>query len=70
LTPTSGDALPRASGPRTSDAGAATRLPRGVYEAELLRLQGELVTMQEWVRAEDARVVVLFEGRDAAGRRA
>jgi polyphosphate kinase 2 len=39
-----------------------------VYEKELFRLQAELVTMQEWVRAEGARMVVVFEGRDAAGK--
>ena len=44
------------------------RVPREVYEAELLRLQAELVEMQEWVRASGARVVVVFEGRDAAGK--
>jgi polyphosphate kinase 2 len=44
------------------------RVPRGVYEAELLRLQSQLVEMQEWVRASGARVVVVFEGRDAAGK--
>ncbi len=44
------------------------RLPGKVYERELFRLQGELVTMQEWVRAEGARLVVVFEGRDAAGK--
>lgn len=44
------------------------RLGRKVYEQELLRLQRELVTMQEWVRAEGARLVVIFEGRDAAGK--
>jgi polyphosphate kinase 2 len=44
------------------------RVPREVYEAELLRMQGELVEMQEWVRANGARVVVVFEGRDAAGK--
>lgn len=44
------------------------RLPRPVYERELYRLQAELVTMQEWVRASGARVVVIFEGRDAAGK--
>jgi len=38
------------------------------YERELLRLQGELVVMQEWVRAEGKRIVVVFEGRDAAGK--
>ncbi|MGH3826657.1 MAG: polyphosphate kinase 2 [Pseudonocardiaceae bacterium] len=44
------------------------RLPRRVYERELFRLQVELVTLQEWVRTEGARVVVVFEGRDAAGK--
>jgi polyphosphate kinase len=34
----------------------------------LYRLQGELVKMQEWVRSEGARIVVIFEGRDAAGK--
>lgn len=38
------------------------------YEAELLRLQVELVKMQEWVRSSGAKIVVLFEGRDAAGK--
>ncbi|GHJ39331.1 polyphosphate kinase 2 [Streptomyces sp. TS71-3] len=44
------------------------RLRRADYEAELRRLQVELVRMQEWVRAEGARLVVVFEGRDAAGK--
>jgi len=44
------------------------KLPRKRYDAELLRLQGELVTMQEWVRAEGVRLVIVFEGRDAAGK--
>lgn len=44
------------------------RLSRKVYEKELLRLQGELVKLQEWVRVSGARVVVVFEGRDAAGK--
>jgi polyphosphate kinase 2 len=38
------------------------------YERELRRLQIELVKLQEWVRQEKLRVVVLFEGRDAAGK--
>src|SRR5664279_73637 len=41
---------------------------KNVYESELLRLQAELVVLQEWVRAEGKRVVVIFEGRDAAGK--
>jgi polyphosphate kinase len=44
------------------------RLPKALYEKELLRLQAELVKLQEWVRVEGARVVVIFEGRDAAGK--
>jgi polyphosphate kinase len=38
------------------------------YEKELLRLQTELVYMQEWVVANGKRLVVLFEGRDTAGK--
>ncbi len=46
----------------------AARLNRTVYERELYRLQSELVTMQEWVRTSGSRVLVIFEGRDAAGK--
>ncbi len=46
----------------------ATRMPRAVYEEELLRLQAELVKVQEWARISRARVVLIFEGRDAAGK--
>jgi polyphosphate kinase len=51
-----------------SGKNGVTKLPRQVYETELYRLQGELVKMQEWMRAERARIVVIFEGRDAAGK--
>jgi polyphosphate kinase len=44
------------------------KLPRPVYETELFRLQGELVKIQEWMRSTGARIVVIFEGRDAAGK--
>ena len=44
------------------------RLRRATYEAELRRLQAELVVMQEWVRETGTRLLVLFEGRDAAGK--
>jgi polyphosphate kinase 2 len=50
------------------DGDGRRRVPKKVYEAELLRLQSELVAMQEWVRREGARIVVVFEGRDAAGK--
>ena len=48
--------------------GGTQKLPRQLYETELYRLQGELVKMQEWMRTEGARIVVIFEGRDAAGK--
>ena len=38
------------------------------YERELRKLQTKLVEMQEWVRTSGAKVVVVFEGRDAAGK--
>ncbi len=43
-------------------------LPRVQYFRELLRLQGELVKLQDWVVDRRLKVVVLFEGRDAAGK--
>ncbi|WP_441259073.1 polyphosphate kinase 2 [Bradyrhizobium sp. 521_C7_N1_3] len=41
---------------------------RRLYFRELLRLQGELVKLQDWVQSEKKKVVVLFEGRDSAGK--
>ena len=43
-------------------------MPKAAYEKELARLQVELVTMQRWISETGARVVVVFEGRDAAGK--
>ncbi|OYO21266.1 polyphosphate kinase 2 [Enemella dayhoffiae] len=43
-------------------------MDKALYESELFRLQGELVQMQEWVKATGQRVVIVFEGRDAAGK--
>ena len=47
---------------------APARVRKKLYEKDLFRLQAELVTLQEWVRTEGKRVVVVFEGRDAAGK--
>jgi polyphosphate kinase 2 len=47
---------------------SASSFPRKPYEAELLRLQAELVTLEEWVRQKKLRVAIIFEGRDAAGK--
>jgi len=44
------------------------RLSKVTYEAELTRLQRELVKLQEWIREKQLKVVVIFEGRDAAGK--
>ena len=52
----------------TRDGARPARVPRVAYEEELLRLQAELVTMQEWVKSSGTRIVVIFEGRDAAGK--
>ena len=46
----------------------APRVPKKAYEKELYRLQAELMKVQEWLRTEGARIVVIFEGRDAAGK--
>ena len=43
-------------------------IDKKTYEKELARLQLELVKLQEWVRAHKLKVVVIFEGRDAAGK--
>jgi polyphosphate kinase 2 len=47
---------------------ALPRLKRKPYEKELARLQGELVKLQYWVKETGAKVVVVFEGRDGAGK--
>ena len=53
---------------KKSTAPAERTISDAAYEAELLRLQTEFVKLQEWVRHSGARLVVLFEGRDAAGK--
>lgn len=51
-----------------SKNGKPKRMDKALYEAELFRLQGELVKLQEWVKATGQRMVIVFEGRDAAGK--
>lgn len=46
----------------------ADREFRRIYFRELIRLQGELIKLQDWIKATGQRLVVLFEGRDAAGK--
>ena len=54
--------------PKIADELKGSALNRRTYFRELLRLQAELVEMQDWVVANNYKLVVLFEGRDAAGK--
>jgi polyphosphate kinase len=47
---------------------AAPKMKRKAYEKELRKLQVELCHLQEWVKAKKLRVIIIFEGRDAAGK--
>jgi len=62
------EALVSSVGSRGAVAGPSAKLKRKVYEGELRRLQGELVAMQEWVKTSGAKLCVVFEGRDTAGK--
>jgi polyphosphate kinase 2 len=62
----SGDPSAGATG-STGDA-APQRMKRKVFEAELEKLEYELVKLQEWVKQKGLKVVVIFEGRDTAGK--
>ena len=52
----------------TSERESGSKLSKKEYKKELARLQVELVKMQYWVKHTGARIVILFEGRDAAGK--
>lgn len=54
--------------PKNSEEEAQHQHFRKLYFRELFRLQGELVNLQEWVVATGQKIVILFEGRDAAGK--
>jgi polyphosphate kinase 2 len=51
-----------------AEDAASSKLGKKVYEAELVRLELELIKLQEWIKNQGLRVVVIFEGRDAAGK--
>ncbi len=59
---------PKGNGARPPKAAKPGKLKKKRYERELARLQVELVKLQEWVKHNGLRVVVVFEGRDAAGK--
>jgi polyphosphate kinase len=48
--------------------GQSEKMERKVYEKELRKLQVELCRLQDWVKATGARIIIVFEGRDAAGK--
>src|SRR5579862_2128594 len=50
------------------DDTASSKMKRKDYEKELRKLQVQLCHLQEWVKEKKLRVIVLFEGRDAAGK--
>ena len=54
--------------PPTAEAASSTPMTRKEYEREMRRLHGELVAMQEWVKATGAKICIVFEGRDTAGK--
>src|SRR5262245_54691954 len=53
---------------RAKDDAGTSKLKRKAYEQELRKLQVRLCKLQDWVKQEGLRVIVLFEGRDAAGK--
>ena len=48
--------------------GPPPKMKRKEYEREMRLLHGELVAMQEWVKASGAKICIVFEGRDTAGQ--
>jgi polyphosphate kinase len=57
-----------AKGNDKKDGKKQPKVSGKVYEAEMFRLQTELVKLQEWTKTTGVRIVVVFEGRDAAGK--
>jgi polyphosphate kinase 2 len=58
----------RATDKQASDPSVPVKMKNKEYEAEIFKLQVELVKLQDWVKKSGARIVILFEGRDAAGK--
>src|SRR6202166_173754 len=53
---------------KTAESGQGEKMKRKAYEKELRKLQAQLCHLQDWVKASGARVIIVFEGRDAAGK--
>ncbi len=58
----------RATMPEEAENGQAPRMKRKEYEREVRLLHAELVAVQEWVKATGAKICIVFEGRDTAGK--
>ena len=54
--------------PMTQNKPQKSKIKKKIYENELSRLQLELLKLQEWIRYSKSRVIIIFEGRDAAGK--
>ena len=64
-----GSAAQAETGPAaTTGTGSAEKMKRKEYEHEMRILHGELVAMQEWVKESGAKICIVFEGRDTAGK--
>ncbi len=57
-----------ATAARPAETGPLPKMKTKEYEREMRRLHGELVAMQEWVKASGAKICIVFEGRDTAGK--
>jgi polyphosphate kinase len=69
MTPRQGPAVSPPGGARLeAGAGPPPKMKRKAYERQMRVLHGELVAMQEWVKASGAKICVVFEGRDTAGK--
>jgi polyphosphate kinase 2 len=62
------DAVSRSSTAELSAAEPKPRMKQKEYRRELRSLHGELVALQEWVKATGAKICIVFEGRDTAGK--
>src|SRR5437588_461801 len=63
-----GNRKPQGEKVMAEDAPASKRMKRKLYEKELRKLQVELCHLQQWVKAKNLRAIILFEGRDTAGK--
>jgi polyphosphate kinase 2 len=67
--PSGGNSRPGAAGTsQDASPGSPPKMKRKEYEQELRLLQGELVAIQEWVKSSGAKICIVFEGRDTAGK--